>query len=216
MVIGNDDKPYSSLDRSTAPQGGPFNDLYIDYGSYNGHTDKHLTPYACTFTLPDGCVLYNKKSKLNQIEEILRKYYLEYEYMVKLIYKWKNGVDKCMPRAHKIQRMLCFFEHTAQKRIHAHAIVFMDNNYCSGTSQLMSLTWARIAHASMKSMQKINNKGSLDKAFDRCNSVSAWLEYIQKEQTEKKVIENDHRWYYNESNLPSESSNDDILKHELE
>jgi len=167
--------------------------ITLESDSYKYYVDQGYTPYAVTFTYPDETtvvsrVIKNGKLKSKYVALEMASQIEQRNKMIKDIYSWANAVNKLLPRGTPIQDGTVYFELTKKGRIHGHGIIFMYNKYVKGVSEIMSIQWVRISKGSMKSMHKVNAKGIQDNAFDKCNNVPAWLNYISKEYNENENL----------------------------
>lgn len=148
------------------------------------------TAYACTFTYPDISLHYflPKFSKLKN-KEINRKYctlleeaplHVQIRKIEGDIYRWIKLVEKHLPRSSYFKQFAVFFELTKSGRIHGHGIFTTNNSYHLAVSQVLSMYWIKISKGSFCALEKGKGKYT-DKAFDKCNNVKKWIEYISKE-----------------------------------
>lgn len=168
--------PWSIYSRSVLSS-----DLLDDYSS------KGYNIFACTFTYPDmtKCKGFkttkNGKLKLDYLPLEVGTQYEQRNKMTRDLDLWLTAVNKLSPRTALIEMGDVYFELTKRGRIHGHGVILTQNNYTRGLSEIMSIQWARISKGSMTSMHKTNATGGRDHAFDRCNNVASWLNYISKE-----------------------------------
>lgn len=149
-----------------------------------------MTPYAVTFTYPDISTNWHKicisdktgkrinKKMTTNIEDM--PFDFQIEKLQNDIAGWCRDLDKFLPKYSAIKQIAVYFEKTKIGRIHGHGIITMNNNYSVAVSQAMSMLWVKRSKGSFRSMHK--NKGKYtDNAFDKCNDIKKWIQYISKE-----------------------------------
>lgn len=164
--------------------------IYQDDRSIFNYSD---IPYAVTFTYPKNYIFSVEKimdttdgrmiliDKINYLKDC--SHCVQWDQFKKDFDKWlillKRQLAIC-PNNRNISRMMFFPEHTKEGQIHVHGLINMNNNYYSAVSDKMALAWHKVTNTDIRSSIKYKN-GFVDKAFDRCNDVNKWIQYITKE-----------------------------------
>jgi len=186
------------LDRLTREKMA-LNDGLFDYEFSNNmfmeYLDEFYMPYACTFTLPVDCPTINNSSTIWDTslckwntKNTLKPINEQQQILSGLIYKWlshfQNKLRLVASKHFKIQSYLITYEKTKSGVIHGHGLIYVDNRYYSVVSQIMTQSWLLFSNGDYKAMEKVSltNGRFKDKAFDKCNNVKSWLNYILKDK----------------------------------
>ena len=204
-------KDSSTLDRESAHQVESFdkryNKLFKDvpknYVKYfrrentithNDVIGNDLSPYAITFTLPSEYMM-----DVNDAVSVrLRDYqkvkdqppHRQVSFMNSRIEDWLKKFRRSMRGMHQyfdIHSYELYHEFTQQGLIHTHGLLLCNNNYYTGTSDIMANLWVRTNPGRkdlFTGVKKSSMKRNRDHAFDKCNHIPNWRKYITKESSE--------------------------------
>lgn len=153
-----------------------------------GMVSNDHTPYAITFTFPTdtrfdmtGARLVKDRNYINlidQIPSIQRNHFFgQFDIWLK---KLKRSLSSFMPYV-SMPAMEIYTEFTQQGLIHAHGLIYINNNYGPAVSDIMASLWVKINKGVQKSAMIKRNGKLTDRAFDKCNNVTNWTKYIRKE-----------------------------------
>lgn len=177
------------LDRLTPPEDGIYDYEYLCSPIY-----EDSQAYACTFTVPnDPNGLFYKDLidisngrviRVNVLRTPNDQIIILRGMITKWIQDFKRNLKKMAPKSCNITGYLITYELTQAGLVHAHGLIFVDNHYWSVVSQCMTQTWINISGGNWKAMQSISIRGGRfkDKAFDKCNCIQSWIQYILKKK----------------------------------
>lgn len=190
--------PPGALSRSPeSPDGPKFLPLF--FGQLNQDLTRSIltdisendyTPYAITFTYPDISVNYKRTVFSDKKKKMVIRTYncslseapedIQHRKITRDINSWMNNIQKHLPTSSNIKQIAVCFEKTKNNIIHGHGILTMNNRYVQAVSQVMEMYWIKISKGNYKAMHKVKGR-HVDNAFDKCNNVEKWVEYIMKE-----------------------------------
>lgn len=134
-------------------------------------------PYAVTFTFNGDYVKYIRIPN-------------QWRVFCKLFEQWSKSFIRRMKALHNDREIQCYElypERTKNGTLHVHGLIYYNSSYYSGVSKIMSKAWVDLTKkrygTSLNAQRRKNQKGGYDNAFDKCNNVKAWREYITKEYT---------------------------------
>lgn len=170
---------------------------------------SECTPYACTFTFPSDNKQINNVTMTTVVSpkgitrtEVLTLKPFEDQLLVAidLIKTWLkklyNTLKRVSPNNCYISDHIITFEKTKSGVVHAHGLIYVNNNYYTAVSQHMGLIWCKLSGGLLAALAKKNKAGKIDNAFDKCSDVYAWFEYITKDQNQiMTTIVNKEHWY---------------------
>lgn len=152
-----------------------------------GAMDDTYTPYALTFTFNTDHKIYKSYGE-EPVLLIDQSPSIQMMYFKKKFMAWLSDIKTNLlttSRSIRIPAYEVYTEFTKQGLIHAHGLLYLNNNYHSGVSNTMSSVWCNInIGVQRKSMTSYKKGKYADKAFDKCSDVLKWTKYITKEQSE--------------------------------
>lgn len=187
----------SSLDRLFARELSG-NDLltYTPFEYSNGDcfiVAEECTPYACTFTVPtDNKDFYDvqktttfSKGKIQVVEDLtIKPFLVQIQILREIFFTWlkklRSTLKRLAPRNCAIVDYLLVYEQTKSGMVHAHGLIYINNNYYTAVSQHMGLIWSKLIKGKIAAMHKLNVAGKYDNAFDKCSDIYAWTLYMLK------------------------------------
>lgn len=159
---------------------------------YNTHTDvSGYCPYAITFTFPTDYVYdmnYAHYAKNRKRVSLIDQHVDEqFDHFTILFNKWLSKLNRIYRSQcydfHVIQYEI-FTEQTKQGLLHAHGILYCNNNYAAAMSDTMANLWVKVTGGQSRKVSMKKKKGTrIDYAFAKCADVTKWHAYISKEFT---------------------------------
>jgi len=177
-ILPDNESIDTSLDSIYAP---PPSDSFYSYQYMP--LDLTSTAIACTWTYPTTKTIHSQTTKLlmEQPFEVQTTIMLD-----DIMQKWLKKCNTFI-RKSELAKIEIYFEQTKQGLVHAHGLMYYnDVGLYNSIYLLMASAWAKISKGSVKAMSK-NVNGRVNHAFDKCNNVDKWKEYIRKEQILSKA-----------------------------
>lgn len=180
----DEDIGVDALDRSTPQKvdttfGSYFTRGYVEQvirkeGGYDMHT-----PYAITFTFPVSYRIKKNPVLLCDMEK-----YDQYDHFLDLYNAWLKLLKRKLKSVMSKVEIPChevYCEYTKSGLIHAHGLIYINNNYFTAVREIMAQQWKETCKGAKKSAMVKRKGENTDHAFDKCNNVKKWREYITKE-----------------------------------
>lgn len=186
----------SPLDRSTPHTVDSIDEFLLRgydsklYLRQYGSIGLHEVPYALTFTFPapgDRLFASDKPLRIYNKYFLNRNIYEQMNYFKNQFEIWLAKVKRALKVMQTNVEIPCYevyAELTQQGVLHAHALMYVNNNYSQAVREIMMEQWRKINPGVYKISMKKKKGSGTDYAFDRCNKVDTWRKYITKEQPE--------------------------------
>lgn len=110
--------------------------------------------------------------------------YDQYDHFLDLYNSWLKLLKRKLKSIMSVVEITShevYCEYTKQGLIHAHGLMYINNNYSTAVREIMAQQWKETCKGARKSAMVKRKGKNTDHAFDKCNNVTKWREYITKE-----------------------------------